>query len=197
MGRYAHYALVALTKSGALDYVCQASRDADECCKSGTEIRDPMLRLKVCSQNVDGLHRRSGLDASRLSDLITQPKCPNTQENCCTALHNRIVECVMVNCFIANQMRDTWELHGNSYIETCSCCSPPMEFVRPYDVYSTEEVKRFSDCRHARTRTTQHALSLSSGYVATEACANILNSCKVEPRYWARYVQDRNGRRIE
>jgi len=88
---YAHYALVALTKSGALDY--------------------------VCSQNVDGLHRRSGLDASRLS-----------------------------------------ELHGNSYIETCSCCSPPMEFVRPYDVYSTEEV---------------------------------------EPRYWARYVQDRNGRRIE
>mmetsp|Transcript_25659 Transcript_25659/g.59789 ORF Transcript_25659/g.59789 Transcript_25659/m.59789 type:complete len:557 (+) Transcript_25659:129-1799(+) len=64
---YAHYALVALTKNGAVDY--------------------------VCSQNVDGLHRRSGLAAERLS-----------------------------------------EVHGNSYIETCSCCSPAMEFVRPYDV---------------------------------------------------------------
>jgi len=48
--------------------------------------------------NVDGLHRRSGLSASKLS-----------------------------------------ELHGNSYIETCNCCDPPMEFVRPYDVYSTED----------------------------------------------------------
>lgn len=70
MPTYSHYAIVALNKLGLVDY--------------------------VCSQNVDGLHRRSGLTASALS-----------------------------------------ELHGNMYIETCSCCSPPMEYVRPYDVYST------------------------------------------------------------
>lgn len=64
---YAHFALVALAKLGAVDY--------------------------VCSQNVDGLHRRSGLPAEKLS-----------------------------------------ELHGNCFIETCCCCSPPMEFLRPYDV---------------------------------------------------------------
>mmetsp|Transcript_17593 Transcript_17593/g.31771 ORF Transcript_17593/g.31771 Transcript_17593/m.31771 type:complete len:565 (-) Transcript_17593:139-1833(-) len=86
---YAHYALVALAKSGAVDY--------------------------VCSQNVDGLHRRSGLAASQLS-----------------------------------------ELHGNSYIETCSCCTPPMEFVRPFDVYSTEEVEPRYWARYVRDRTGQH-----------------------------------------
>lgn len=67
---YAHFALVALNKQGRINH--------------------------VCSQNVDGLHRRSGLDADHLS-----------------------------------------ELHGNSYIETCSCCRPPLEFVRPYNVTTT------------------------------------------------------------
>lgn len=68
---YSHYALVAMVKAGLVDY--------------------------VVSQNVDGLHRRSGMTSDRLS-----------------------------------------ELHGNSYIETCSCCSPPMEFIRPFDVYSAQ-----------------------------------------------------------
>eukprot|EP00811_Abedinium_folium_P021495 NODE_3061_length_2099_cov_3.476166.p1 GENE.NODE_3061_length_2099_cov_3.476166~~NODE_3061_length_2099_cov_3.476166.p1 ORF type:complete len:456 (+),score=135.26 NODE_3061_length_2099_cov_3.476166:341-1708(+) len=67
MPTYAHYALVALTQLGIVDY--------------------------VVSQNIDGLHRRSGLPADKLS-----------------------------------------ELHGNCYIETCCCCTPPMEFLRPYGV---------------------------------------------------------------
>jgi len=71
MPTYSHYAIVGLVKAGIVDY--------------------------VCSQNVDGLHRRSGLAKDKLS-----------------------------------------ELHGNSYIETCSGCSPSMEFVRPFDVYSTQ-----------------------------------------------------------
>merc|ERR1712125_78417 len=64
---YAHYALLALMKAGMVRY--------------------------VCSQNVDGLHRRSGIPANRLS-----------------------------------------ELHGNCYIETCRCCNPRKEFLRPYPV---------------------------------------------------------------
>lgn len=88
MPTYAHYALVALSMAGYVDY--------------------------VCSQNVDGLHRRSGLAADHLS-----------------------------------------ELHGNAYIETCSCCSPPKEFVRPFDVHRThvqspKYLARYVDSGHGR-----------------------------------------------
>lgn len=111
---YAHYALVVLSRLGAVDY--------------------------VVSQNVDGLHRRSGLSADRLS-----------------------------------------ELHGNSYIETCSCCSPPMEFVRPYDVYSTpcsqptywsREVEGPGGRRHleANTELTRNELASGICHITGRAC---------------------------
>lgn len=116
MPTYSHFALVGLVRAGFVDY--------------------------VCSQNVDGLHRRSGLAKDRIS-----------------------------------------ELHGNSYIETCSCCSPPMEFVRPYDAYSTRsENPKFSahyvtaeDGRtviEANTKLTDNELKSGIHHITGRACPN-------------------------
>lgn len=106
MPTYAHYALVAMTKKGAVDY--------------------------ICSQNVDGLHRRSGIAAERLS-----------------------------------------ELHGNSYIETCSCCSPPMEFVRPYDVYSTQSERPQYWARYVRGANGQREIQSNTALTENERSSGI------------------------
>mmetsp|Transcript_127333 Transcript_127333/g.220716 ORF Transcript_127333/g.220716 Transcript_127333/m.220716 type:complete len:573 (-) Transcript_127333:297-2015(-) len=106
MPTYAHYALVAMTKKGAVDY--------------------------ICSQNVDGLHRRSGIAAERLS-----------------------------------------ELHGNSYIETCKCCSPPMEFVRPYDVYSTQSDRPQYWARYVRGADGQRQIESNTALTQNERKSGI------------------------
>lgn len=114
MPTYSHYALVGLVKAGWVDY--------------------------VVSQNVDGLHRRSGITADKLS-----------------------------------------ELHGNSYIETCSCCTPPMEFIRPFDVYSTQRqnpkfwaryVRDSSGARKitANTQLTENERSSGIHHITGSAC---------------------------
>lgn len=116
MPTYSHFAIVGLVRAGFVDY--------------------------VCSQNVDGLHRRSGLAKDKLS-----------------------------------------ELHGNSYIETCSCCSPRMEFVRPYDAYSTESEHpkfwaRYVTAENGRTvieantKLTDNELKSGIHHITGRACPN-------------------------
>lgn len=75
----------------------------------------------VISQNCDGLHVRSGLPQSALSEVRK------------------------VNC--EKSSRIVLQVHGNMYIEVCTNCKPLRQYVRSYDVTTATRYRRHETAR--------------------------------------------------